>query len=257
MDANVIERSSSSYLRLMSGPASPAFNRRHLRSLTIPLLLSAIVAVACGGAAQPASTSPAAATSAPAATATATPTPTTEPVGGTTFTVTVGKVTVAVREQLASLPAPNDAVLVTEDVTGSFTLLEDGSFTSDSKVDAGLTTLTSDSRQRDSFVKRNTLNTQQFPTATFVPTKLEGVTFPLADGSFSGRLSGQMTIRGTTKEVAWDVTGEKSGDRITVTTKNAPSWKFGDFGLEIPRVFSVLSIVDEIRLEVQLEATAD
>src|SRR5688572_4654542 len=84
----------------------------HVTKTFPTLLLVAIVAVACGGAAAPE----------PAATATATLTPTTAPAttapspaeqGGVTFEVTSGEVTVAVREQLADRPAPNDAVLAT------------------------------------------------------------------------------------------------------------------------------------------------
>jgi len=48
----------------------------------------------------------------------------------------------------------------------------------------------------------------------------------------------------------------KTGGQITASATNAPTWKFADFGLEIPRVFTVLSIVDEIRLEVSLVANA-
>jgi polyisoprenoid-binding protein YceI len=223
---------------------------------TLPtLLLVAIVAVACGGAAAPE----------PAATATATPAATTAPAttspapaaqGGVRFEATSGEVTVAVREQLADRPAPNDAVLTTSGVSGTFTLGDDGTFTDDSRIEVALSGLRSDSGIRDGFVKENTLQTDRFPTATFVPTRAEGLTLPLADGAFAFKLVGDMTVSGVTKEVTWEVTGERSGDRITATAMNAPAWKFGDFGLEIPRVFSVLSIVDEIRLEVKLEATA-
>lgn len=240
------------------GRPTKTLNGRSVKTFSLPLLLGAIVAVACGGAGEPSTAAATAAATPSPAIATATPAPTqTSSASGLAFAVTSGEVTVAVREQLASLPAPNDAVLKTQGVTGSFTLLDDGAFSSDSKIEADLTELESDSSQRDSFVRRNTLSTSQFPTAAFVPTKIEGLTLPLADGSFSGTLTGQMTIRGTTKEVTWNVTGEKSGDRITVTTTNEPTWKFADFGLEIPRVFSVVSIVDEIRLTVALEATAE
>jgi polyisoprenoid-binding protein YceI len=225
-----------------------------VKRLSLPLLLGAIVAVACGGAALPE----------PAATATATPSAapaTSAPAEsssaeGLTFEVSSGEVTVAVREQLADRPAPNDAVLTTIGVTGTFRLNADGTFSEDSRIEVDLNGLESDSGLRDSYVKRTTLQTSRFPTATFVPRKTEGLTLPLADGAFTFKLVGDMTISGTTKEVSWDVTGEKTGDRITVTATNAPAWKFGDFGLEIPSVFSVLSIVDEIRLSVKLEATA-
>lgn len=217
------------------------------------VLLVAIAAVACGGAAAPE----------PAATATATPTPTAAPTitaspapEGLRFEVSSGEVTVAVREQLADRPAPNDAVLTTSGVEGTFTLMDDGTFTDDSRIEVALDGLRSDSGIRDGFVKENTLRTDRFPVAAFVPTRTEGLSMPIADGRFAFKLIGDMTVSGVTKEVTWDVTGERSGDRVTATATNAPAWKFGDFGLQIPRVFSVLSIVDEIRLSVKLEAIA-
>lgn len=224
-----------------------------VKKTSLSLLLGAIVAVACGGTAAPE----------PAATATATPSPTpvatTTPSASTgtslTLQVTSGEATVSVREQLADRPAPNDAVLKTTDVKGAFTLNDNGTFSADSRIEVALGGLESDSGLRDRYVKSNTLQTGRFPTAFFVPTNTN-VALPLAEGPFSFTVVGNMTIKNTTKRVAWTVSGQRSGDRYTVTATNAPAWKFGDFGLEIPSVLSVLSIVDEIRLEVKLEATA-
>jgi hypothetical protein len=41
---------------------------------------------------------------------------------------------------------------------------------------------------------------------------------------------------------------------VTASAKNVPTWKFSDFGLQVPSVASVLSIVDEIRIELELVA---
>lgn len=238
------------------GPTIETLNGHHVTKLLPPFLLGAIVAVACGGTLEP-STAAATATATPTSTTTPTATTSAAAAGAVRFEVSSGEVTVAVREQLADRPAPNDAVFVTNEVTGAFTLNDDGTFTDDSRIEVALDGLGSDSGLRDGYVKRNTLQTSQFPTATFVPKRAEGLTLPLADGAFAFKLVGDMTISGITQEVGWDVTGEKTGDRITATATNAPAWKFGDFGLEIPRVLSVLSIVDEIRLEVKLEATTN
>lgn len=217
--------------------------------------------MACGGGAA-VQAEPPAPTAAPESPASA-PAATTAPGGtatstdGLRFTVASGsEVTVAVREQLADRQAPSDAVLTTKGIRGTFTLKGDGTYAEGSLIEVDLTTLESDSGLRDSYVKRTTLQTSRFPVASFVPTRAEGLSLPLADGAFSFRLTGNMTISGVTKQVTWDVTGERTGDRISVTATNAPAWKFADFGLEIPSVLSVLSIVDEIRLTVKLEATA-
>jgi polyisoprenoid-binding protein YceI len=120
-----------------------------------------------------------------------------------------------------------------------------------------LTTLSSDERDRDNFVKRDTLQANQFPTAEFVPTKATGLTLPLpASGTFTFTLTGNLTIKGTTKEVTFDVTAKRDGSDLTATATANPSWKFGDFGMRAPSVpFRVLSVTDEIRAVIDLVAT--
>ena len=228
----------------------------YLLRLAPPLAAVSVLLAACGGAANvPRATSPTTAATTPAPTASAT---TTAPTGATTWTVSdTSKATVRVREQLVGVNLPSDAVLVASGATGTFVLNADGTFSSDSKITFDLTTLASDQRDRDNFVKMDTLQTRQFPTATFVPTQTTGLTLPLpAGGEFTFRLAGQMTIHGKTKEVTFDVTATRTGDQLTATTTASPTWKFADFGMTAPSVpFRVVSIVDEIRLAVELVAT--
>ena len=120
-----------------------------------------------------------------------------------------------------------------------------------------MTTLSSDERDRDNFVKNDTLQVRQFPTAEFVPTKTSGLTLPLAtSGTFAFTLTGKMTIKGKTKEVTFDVTAKRDGGDLTATATASPSWKFGDFGMTAPSVpFRVLSVTDEIRAAIDIVAT--
>ena len=76
-----------------------------------------------------------------------------------------------VREQLARLNFPNDAVGTTEAVTGAFIIRPDGSFTPDSKLIVDLRTLKTDEPKRDGYVRANTLQTDRFPNAEFVPRR--------------------------------------------------------------------------------------
>ena len=166
------------------------------------------------------------------------------------------KAVVRVREQLASVSAPGDAVLETSDVKGSFALRADGTFTPDSKITVGLAALRSDSGIRDSFIKGQTLQVARFPTADFVPQRTNGLPVPLpASGEWTFQITGKMTIHGTDRDVTFDVRAKRAADSLTASAKNAPTWKFGDFGLTAPRVSSVISIVDELRLEVELVAS--
>ena len=213
----------------------------------------AILVAACGGSATVETPS---ATPTPTTTATATATPTTASAGAWSIT-DKSKATIRVREQLVGVSLPSDAVLTATGAKGSFELKADGTFTTDSKITFELTTLSSDERDRDNFIKNDTLQVRQFPTAQFVPTKTGGLTSPLAaSGTFTFTLTGNMTIKGKTKEVTFDVTAKRDGSDLTATATANPSWKFGDFGMTAPSVpFRVLSVTDEIRAAIDIVAT--
>ena len=239
----------------------------------VPMFALPFAAVACGAAEQnaapaalatsaPASaptSAPVSPTSAPAQTAA--PTTATAPAApagsAVTFRVNSGasKATFRVREQLAGRQLPNDAVGTTSDVTGQLALRPDGGVVQDaSKITVNLRTLATDNRMRDNFIKDNTLQVNRFPNAEFVPTKAEGIPSPLpATGEATLKLTGLMTVKGVQKEVTWDVTAKRNAGELQGTATTAV--KFGDFGMTPPRVASVLSITDEIRLELELVAT--
>lgn len=215
---------------------------------------------ACGGAAAPSTTTPAtsataaaSATSAPASAGAAA----TKSASGASWTVGSGsKAVVSVREQLVGVSLPSDAVLTATGAQGSFTVNPDGSFTPDSKITFDLTSLASDQRDRDNFIKQSTLQTRQFATATFVPTKATGLTLPLASGESKFTLLGNLTIHGVTKAATFDVVATQTGGQLTATATANPSLKFDDFGMTAPSVpFRVVSVTDEIRLVVTLVAT--
>jgi len=176
----------------------------HARSIVGAIGAGFLVA-ACGGSAtlsieSATPTATAAAATAPVATSSA-----------DTWTISdKSKATIRVREQLVGVSLPSDAVLTATGAKGSFALNSDGTFSPGSKVTFDLTTLASDERDRDSFIKRDTLQVSQFPTAEFVPTKTSGLTLPLAaSGTFAFTLTGNMTIKGKTHEVTFDVTAKR------------------------------------------------
>jgi len=229
---------------------------RYLLRTLAPLATASFLLAACGGAATPsaATATRGAATATPAPSATAA---TTTATTGTWTVSNTSKATVRVREQLVGVNLPSDAVLVATGATGTFALKDDGTFSSDAKITFDMTTLASDNRDRDNFIKGDTLQTRQFPKAEFVPTKTTGLTLPMpASGEFTFKLTGQMTIKGKTKEVTFDVQARRAGNELTATATAAPAWKFADFGMTAPSVpFRVVSIVDEIRVVVDLVAT--
>ena len=224
----------------------------HARSIAAALGAGMLV-VTCGGSATVETP-----TATPTATTTATATAASTTASAGTWTITdKSKATIRVREQLVGVSLPSDAVLTAMGAKGSFELNADGTFESGSKITFDLTTLSSDERDRDNFIKNDTLQVRQFPTAGFVPTKTSGLVLPLAtSGTFTFTLTGNMTIRGKTKEVTFDVTAKRDGSDLGATATANPSWKFGDFGMTAPSVpFRVLSVTDEIRASIDIVAT--
>ena len=154
-----------------------------------------------------------------------------------------------VREQLAGVAFPSDAVGVTTGLAGALVIGADGrpvralsAFTVD------VTGLESDRDRRDRYVSRRTLVTDSFPAVTLVPTELRNLPQPLpTDGTFAFELVGDLTIKGMTRSTTWQVTATATSDGFTGTASTA--FRFDDFGLTRPRVAVVLSVDETIRLE--------
>ena len=156
-----------------------------------------------------------------------------------------------VRERIARLEFPTDAVGTTKEITGELALDGDGGVASSSRFEVDLRTLRSNRDRRDRYLRRNTLETDQYPVMTFLPTAAHGLPNPLpTSGTHAFRLVGQMTLHGVTKEAVWDVELEfsASGARGTATTH----FTFGEYNLTIPRMAALLSVTDDIRLQLDL-----
>lgn len=158
------------------------------------------------------------------------------------------------RERLAGNDLPSDAVGTTHNVSGAVVLNPDGSVNSgQSQVTLDLTSLTSDEDERDSFIKTNTLQVNQFPTATFVPTQIVGLDTPLPTaGQQTFQLLGDLTVHGVTQPVSWDVSAQ-FGD-ASVSGDATTGIKITDFGMAIPSAAAVLTLNDALTLELQFVA---
>src|SRR5688500_9467520 len=154
-----------------------------------------------------------------------------------------------VREQLAGIDLPSDAVGKTTAVTGGIVVDANGAVVKDqSKFTIDLNTLVSDADRRDNYLRRNTLQTAEHAHALFVASELKGLGFRLAQsGDVTFQMSGDLTLRGVTRPVTWDVTAKVSNGSIQGEAKT--KFTFAQFELTKPSVRSVLSVEDEIRLE--------
>lgn len=251
--------------------------RRRYALLGVAAIVPLATVIGCGGDAPatvsptPAPTKPAAApTTAPPASpapptppSAANPTPTSgaavpAPASALAFVIDATKsiATFRVNEQLVGKDLPNDAVGTSKGVTGTIALDASGKINpAMSKITVDMNAFSTDSSMRDGFIKRNTLDVGKFPTAEFLPTSAEGIPSPLPTvGEATFKLIGTMTLRGTTKPVTWNVTAKRDGKSLT--GKAATTIMFGDFGMTPPKAGAVVSVKDEIRLEVDLVATA-
>ena len=155
-----------------------------------------------------------------------------------------------VREQLAGVEFPSDAVGKTSQVTGAIVIGADGQIIREgSSFTVDLASIQSDNQRRDGYVRRNTLQTDSFPKAVFVPTLAQGLPAARpATGDIAFQLTGELTIHGVTRPATWQVKATRTASGAVSGTATT-NFKFGDFGMRIPRVGRVLSVDDSITLE--------
>lgn len=245
----------------------------HCKSVLISSVLLVTVCAAlisCGGGGTPTSSAP---TNVPPtiAVVTETPVPATAPTSASdaipttppananeTVTLVVvpekSEARYRVREQLAGISLPSDAIGKTNAITGQIVGKMDGSIVSaESKFVVDVRTLRSDQGMRDGFIQRTPLQTSQFPNVTFVPTSAPGLPLIVpASGSGTFQLVGDLTIRDVTKPTTWQATCELVNGQTEGKCNATTSFTFADFNLEQPQVPRVVSIEDTIKLEVDL-----
>ena len=196
------------------------------------------------------------AASQPAQEPTAAPTVTPEPaamerklgeVDGVTFIVSEGsEATFTVGEVLTSLPLPIEAVMRTEELSGEVHL--DGR---ESRVSISLQTLSSDQEFRDRWARSRLFG--QHPTGTFIlPDAM-----PLPEGFAEGetvttQVTGTLELLGQTFPVTFDIQARDDGDVVVILGKTTFTWD--DFNIEKPTARSVVSIEDEVRVNVLISA---
>ncbi|MBV8445632.1 MAG: YceI family protein [Candidatus Dormibacteraeota bacterium] len=155
-----------------------------------------------------------------------------------------------VREQLAFLQSPSDAVGRTSSVSGSMTVTEGGSglTVTSAQLSVDVSALTSDQQMRDQHLHTLGLESDQFPTATFVLTTPIVLPATVVSGAqFSVSATGQLTIHGVTKTVTIPLTGRLSAAQVEVA--GSISFPFEMFGMQVPNVAGFVSVVDRATME--------
>jgi polyisoprenoid-binding protein YceI len=189
--------------------------------------------------------------------------PSSEPATPASETLEVGSIGIIIQdgttaryivgEQLARQSLPSDAVGETSNVTGAIIFGEDGSVMPSSVIIVGVNSLRSNESRRDGFLRRSSIQTSRFPEARFAVTGIEGLGWPLpSEGSATFTLLGDMTIRDVTRPVILSVDAEFAGDSISA--KASTTITFDQFEMSKPRLAFILSVEDEIRLELDIQA---
>jgi polyisoprenoid-binding protein YceI len=141
-----------------------------------------------------------------------------------------------------------EAVGRTEDVTGQLTV--SGTTVTEARFEVDLTTVTSDESRRDGQFQGRIMETDQFPTATFVLTAPVDLGAEPDDGEqVTTDASGDLTLHGVTRAVTIPLTAERNGNSFAVDGTIVVT--FADYGIDNPSA-GPAQVGDEGELEVLL-----
>ena len=158
-----------------------------------------------------------------------------------------------VQEELVNIGA-STAVGRTPDVSGR--LVAEGTRITTVEIEADLTTLKSDNDMRDGQLGRQGIETNTYPTSTFVLTQPIELGAVPADGeTVSVTATGDFTLHGVTKSVPIPLQAKLSG--VVVTVVGSLDIVFADYGIPLPQSMRVLSIADQGVMELQLRFVHD
>lgn len=246
-EATPLASTTASALAVTPAPASPT------AASTNPEATGTPASTAASSAASSSTSAPAASPAATAPVATSSP-PESSSGAKLTLLASGTQASYQVQEQLAGRNVPSQAVGRTSGVTGTIVLDARGAIVPDqSKIEVDLRRLTSDQGMRDNYIQRTPLQTSTYPTATFVPTKVTGMPWPLpSSGTATFTMEGDLTVHGTTKPVSWTVSATFAGNEVTGNATTA--FTFSEFGMTAPRTAIALSVQDGGTLALQFAA---
>jgi polyisoprenoid-binding protein YceI len=171
-----------------------------------------------------------------------------------TWTVTSGsQAGYRVRETLAFVGAPSDAVGRTSSVHGTMTVAQAGSGYSVSAASftVDVNTLTSDRAMRDQRIHSMGLQSDQYPKARFVLATPIALPATAGNGqTFTVSATGQLTIHGVTKTVTIPLQAQLSGTQVQVA--GSITFPFSEFGMTPPSIGGFVSVENNATMEFAL-----
>jgi polyisoprenoid-binding protein YceI len=128
------------------------------------------------------------------------------------------------------------AVGRSNEIQGLLTI--DGTAATTVEITVQVADITSDDSRRDGQFRGRIMNAEEFPTATFVLTEpIEFGELPLDGSQVVATATGELTLRGVTNTVTFDVTAEASNDRIGVL--GSIPVVFADYGIANPSTATI------------------
>ncbi len=123
------------------------------------------------------------------------------------------------------------AVGRSNEITGLLTI--EGTTATAVDVEVQIASIESDSSLRDNQFTGRIMNAAEFPTATFNLTEpIEFGTIPVGDETVTATATGELTLRGETNPVAFQVTAQTTDGRIGVL--GSIPVLFADYGIDNP-----------------------
>jgi polyisoprenoid-binding protein YceI len=223
----------------------------------ILVVVIAVLLAGCTGAATPApAPAPATAPTAPAAPA---------PAGFRTFAIVPAESKASyivdeeffadAREKYNIEAGQVQTIGSTQEVAGQLQLnLDDlSSPLGDNRFTVQINTLSSDQSLRDGWIRRNGPRLNDYPTAEFVATGIQGAPASYTEGEeVQFQLVGNLTMRDITQPATFDVTATLQGD--TITGKATTRALLSAFGIDPPNFANTLVVGDEFTIEVEITA---
>lgn len=171
------------------------------------------------------------------------------PTAGMNLEIAEGSASFRVTEQFVGIDFPNDAIGSSNVVAGTIGIAKDGSIVPGSKLTVDLRALKSDQDMRDNFIRTRTFETDKYPMAEFVPTKVTGLPLMIPMNGQNGfQLTGDLTIHGVTKPVTFQGIATYGRDN-TVSGRAKTSFNFDYFGLTVPKIGRLMSVDNKIDLD--------
>lgn len=157
--------------------------------------------------------------------------------------------TYSVREKLASLSLPSEAVGRTSAITGEIYM--DGR---PSKVVVDLRTLQSDQSRRDNYIRRTgSLLSERYPWAEYTVTDVGHLIGDLQQGkTISGEVTGRMKIREVERPFTFNIEARMGEGVLQLHGVAEFTWE--DFQIPPPNIANFVQVQDKVRIEVLLVA---